>query len=203
MVNFSQPDLDRFPNFLSAVGNVTEVKRGDTLYIPPLWFYTSLSIEPTLSVNHRIGSNEAALFDLAMKIPQPWASNLTSVSDRSVVYQMYLKLLLPQLRFIDSARDFMKTLLASRYQPYMEELKKNAYLRQGFACMRKRRHFRARLHRQFREGVEESVEMVKGVLDHVALNEGTQLTLVGNFVEEIARAAVGTDNSFLFIKRCF
>jgi hypothetical protein len=48
LVDFSQPDFDRFPRFAQALeaGMVAELEPGDALFIPSMWFHHIEGLEP-------------------------------------------------------------------------------------------------------------------------------------------------------------
>jgi hypothetical protein len=47
LVNFAQPDFDRFPRFREALAHARTavLEPGDAIYIPPLWWHHVLSLE--------------------------------------------------------------------------------------------------------------------------------------------------------------
>lgn len=54
-VNWSNPDLERFPQFAQALGNEVILEAGDALYLPNNWFHHIISLELNFQCNTRSG----------------------------------------------------------------------------------------------------------------------------------------------------
>ena len=58
-VDWSEPDLDKFPDFVNATSNEIVLQAGDVLYLPTYWFHYIISLEMNFQCNTRSGlSNE-------------------------------------------------------------------------------------------------------------------------------------------------
>ena len=54
-VHWSNPDLERFPNFAKAVGNEVILQAGEALYLPNNWFHHIISLTLNMQCNTRSG----------------------------------------------------------------------------------------------------------------------------------------------------
>lgn len=63
-VDWSNPDLNKFPEFASARGNEVILKAGDVLYLPNAWFHHIISLELNYQCNTRSGHGSEYLQDV-------------------------------------------------------------------------------------------------------------------------------------------
>jgi hypothetical protein len=54
-VDWSDPDLEAFPEFAAARGNEVVLQAGDSLFVPSLWFHTIISLSLNMQCNTRSG----------------------------------------------------------------------------------------------------------------------------------------------------
>ena len=54
-VDWSDPDLEQFPNFRKAKVNEVVLQAGDVLYLPTNWFHYIISLELNFQCNTRSG----------------------------------------------------------------------------------------------------------------------------------------------------
>jgi ribosomal protein L16 Arg81 hydroxylase len=54
-VDWSDPDLEAFPQFAAARGNEVVLQAGDSLFVPSLWFHTIISLSLNMQCNTRSG----------------------------------------------------------------------------------------------------------------------------------------------------
>jgi hypothetical protein len=57
-VDWSNPDLDQFPEFAMAKGNEVVLQAGDVLYLPTNWFHYIISLNLNYQCNTRSGINQ-------------------------------------------------------------------------------------------------------------------------------------------------
>lgn len=57
-VSWSDPDLERFPQFGKALGNEVILQAGDALYLPNNWFHHIISLDLSFQCNTRSGKGE-------------------------------------------------------------------------------------------------------------------------------------------------
>ena len=56
-VDFSKPNVERFPRFKRAVGNEVILQPGDVLYVPTNWIHYIISLNVNIQCNTRSGIN--------------------------------------------------------------------------------------------------------------------------------------------------
>ena len=54
-VDWSDPDIDQFPQFADAKANEIVLQAGDVLYLPTYWFHYIISLEMNFQCNTRSG----------------------------------------------------------------------------------------------------------------------------------------------------
>lgn len=54
-VDWSNPNMEQFPDFYEALGNEVVLQAGDVLYLPNLWFHHIVSLELNVQCNTRSG----------------------------------------------------------------------------------------------------------------------------------------------------
>lgn len=54
-VDWSKPDLDKFPNFAKVVGNEVILQPGDVLFVPTVWIHYIVSLNVNIQCNTRSG----------------------------------------------------------------------------------------------------------------------------------------------------
>ena len=64
-VDWSDPDLARFPIFHEALVNEVVMQAGDVMYLPTNWFHYIISLDLNFQCNTRSGVNEEYMEDLA------------------------------------------------------------------------------------------------------------------------------------------
>jgi len=57
-VDWSKPDLEKFPNFAKVVGNEVILQPGDFLYVPTYWIHYIVSLNVNFQCNTRSGRSE-------------------------------------------------------------------------------------------------------------------------------------------------
>ena len=57
-VDWSNPDLNKFPQFRYAEANEVVLQAGDVLYLPTTWFHFIVSLELNFQCNTRSGMSE-------------------------------------------------------------------------------------------------------------------------------------------------
>ena len=57
-VDWSEPDLEHFPQFKNAMGNEVVMQAGDVLYLPTNWFHYIISLDLNFQCNTRSGRTE-------------------------------------------------------------------------------------------------------------------------------------------------
>jgi hypothetical protein len=64
-VDWSKPDMDKFPNFAKIMGNEVILQPGDYLYVPTYWIHYIVSLNVNFQCNTRSGRHSA--FDSTIK----------------------------------------------------------------------------------------------------------------------------------------
>ena len=57
-VDWSDPDLEEFPDFAKAMGNEVVLQAGDVLYLPTHWFHYIISLSLNFQCNTRSGISQ-------------------------------------------------------------------------------------------------------------------------------------------------
>lgn len=55
-IDWSNPDLKKYPQFANAMGNEVVLQAGDVLYLPTFWFHYIISLERNYQCNVRSGT---------------------------------------------------------------------------------------------------------------------------------------------------
>jgi ribosomal protein L16 Arg81 hydroxylase len=54
-IDWSNPDIDKFPNFVKIMGNEVILQPGDYLYVPTYWIHYIVSLNVNYQCNTRSG----------------------------------------------------------------------------------------------------------------------------------------------------
>jgi hypothetical protein len=73
-VSFTAPDLTAFPRFSKTRAIVAELKAGDVLYVPPLWFHMPTATTASISVSIWTLFSEDTAYEALKKLGMPWRS---------------------------------------------------------------------------------------------------------------------------------
>jgi len=77
-VDIKNPDFNIFPNFQNATKHTVIVRKGETLYIPPLWFHQVTSMERmTISISIWSDCYETSLIDKCISLGLPFKPTLS------------------------------------------------------------------------------------------------------------------------------
>ena len=63
-VDWSDPDLEQYPEFADAKGNEVVLQAGDMLYLPTLWFHHIISLSANYQCNSRSGMGKEYMQDI-------------------------------------------------------------------------------------------------------------------------------------------
>jgi ribosomal protein L16 Arg81 hydroxylase len=60
-VDWSKPDVDKFPNFAKIQGNEVILRPGDFLFVPTYWIHYIVSLNINIQCNSRSGCSTATI----------------------------------------------------------------------------------------------------------------------------------------------
>jgi len=132
MINFTFPDKNMFPLYGKAKAVVAELRPGDLLYLPPMWFHHVIARSFSLSVNVWSNAYEGDIVDLLNNHSYP--KHLQPTVDNTVDdnYRPIIKMLVYYIRSLvrsalelpddSSANKFiLKSLIENRYKPFQTD----------------------------------------------------------------------------------
>lgn len=201
-------DPSRFP-VLPTTGMEVLLKPGDTLYIPPYWHHRVESQTMAMSISVTSPAHLEAQFSDISWQTVPFGKYSSLKGGKPVAVKLFLGLLLSTLLDVKAIGDmnldsFSNYLYVSRYSVLYPPDKLSNLRPSGFVCPRFPKEG-SELHKavqdssaDFSTGAKKITDMLHKVDAHVQLKR----EFLGDYVEELARWAVGPANVVYFIHDC-
>eukprot|EP00616_Rhizochromulina_sp_CCMP1243_P000940 CAMPEP_0118970540 /NCGR_PEP_ID=MMETSP1173-20130426/7412_1 /TAXON_ID=1034831 /ORGANISM="Rhizochromulina marina cf, Strain CCMP1243" /LENGTH=551 /DNA_ID=CAMNT_0006919915 /DNA_START=42 /DNA_END=1697 /DNA_ORIENTATION=- len=208
-VDFADPDVLTFPDFTRAGAVEAILEPGDAIYIPPFWWHRIEALDLSLSMSVVSPSAEEGHLAKASWTKLPFGA-LESVEQKAVGVQIYLVHLLSRLRGITSPRDYARELYDLRFaalfpESSLEALRvKAAPTEEEDMCLM----HRPDKHKFTRDKLpkERIIASARTVAELVNYDEFVETKILqvwlGDYLEDLARWAVGTSRVHLFVAQC-
>ena len=90
---------------------VIEVNSHQALYLPPYWFHTVVTMEPSLSINVWSNSNDYLLMEQVLKSPIPFEAEWP-METLLAVAKLYIDIIVETIKL---SRTFVKAVVLPRY----------------------------------------------------------------------------------------
>ncbi len=196
-------EVDAFPNATQLKGYEVELKAGEMLYIPPYWWHYIRAGGDDVAISLSVVSPswEEAHLSRTEWTPLPIGSIDTHV-EKVVSAQAILVHIISRVKTLGTPKLFSDFLYEDRWRAmYPEHVEYGECL--GASDAEEADKFLERVQgTDLGERIETSAKEIGKMINDDMINQGIRLTFVGDYVEQLARWAVGPDKVAGFVRNC-